>query len=99
MTRTFGFAAATISLLAFASPAMAADYTVKMLNRGSDHHVMVFEPAFLKVLPGDTVHFVPTDKGHNAGSIDGMLPTGAQPFNGKLSQEISVTFQVPGLYG
>jgi pseudoazurin len=86
-------------LLAFSTSAMAADYTVKMLNRGSDNHVMVFEPAFLKILPGDTVHFVPADKGHDAGSIDGMLPAGAQPFKGKLSQELSVTFQVPGLYG
>jgi pseudoazurin len=99
MTRTFGCAVATISLLTFASSAMAADYTVKMLNKDSDNHIMTFEPAFLKILPGDTVHFVPTDKGHDAGLIDGMLPAGAQPFKGKLSQEFSVTFQVPGVYG
>jgi pseudoazurin len=28
-----------------------------------------------------------------------MLPEGAQPFAGKMNQEITVTFDVPGLYG
>src|SRR5690606_12111270 len=44
----------------FAAPAFGADHTVKMLNQGADG-MMVFEPAFLKVAPGDTVTFVPTD--------------------------------------
>ena len=39
---------------------------------------MVFEPALVKVAPGDTVKFVATDKGHNAETIKGMLPDGAR---------------------
>jgi pseudoazurin len=88
-----------VGAILLATPTMAADYEVKMLNKGTDNQAMVFEPAFLKIQPGDTVRFVPTDKGHDAESIPGMLPEGAQPFKGKISQEISVTFQAPGVYG
>ena len=85
--------------LVLALPAVAAEHEVKMLNKGADNQTRVFEPAFLKIAPGDTVRFVPTDKSHNAESIPGMLPEGAQPFKGKLSQEIAVTFEKPGIYG
>ena len=60
---------------------------------------MVFEPAYLKVAPGDTVRFVPTHKSHNAESIAGMLPKGAAPFKGKLNEELVVKFKAPGIYG
>jgi len=60
---------------------------------------MVFEPAYLQVEPGDTVTFEPTDKGHNAETIPGMIPDGAEAFKGKVSQAISVTFETDGVYG
>lgn len=82
-----------------ASPVMAADHTVQMLNAGPDGTRMVFEPAIVKVAPGDTVTFVPTDKGHNAESIPGLLPDGAEPFKGAIGKEITVTFTAPGVYG
>jgi pseudoazurin len=85
--------------LLLATPAFAAEHEVKMLNKGGDGQTMVFEPAFLKIAPGDTVRFVPTDKGHDAETIPGMLPEGAQAFKGKISQEVTVTFDKPGLYG
>ena len=80
------------------SPALAADHQVKMLNKG-EMGAMVFEPALVQVEPGDTVTFVPTDKGHNAETIAGFLPGGAEAFKGKISQEITATFTVPGAYG
>ena len=80
-------------------PAQAAEFEVKMLNKGPDNQMMAFDPPFLKVQLGDTVKFVAADKGHDAESIPGMVPDGATPFKGKLSQEISVTFDKPGLYG
>src|SRR5690606_39040931 len=49
--------------------------------------------------PGDTVTFVPTDKGHDAMSIDGMLPEGADKFKGKISEQITVTLTKEGVYG
>lgn len=88
---------ATFALLSIGT-AQAAEHEVKMLNKG-ERGVMVFEPAVLQVAPGDTVHFVPTDKSHNAESIEGMLPEGAQPFAGKINEAVTVTFAQDGVYG
>ena len=76
----------------------AEAYTIKMLNQGATG-VMVFEPAFLKINVGDTVTFESTDAAHNSASIPGMIPSGASPWNGQLSRDISVTFEIPGVYG
>jgi pseudoazurin len=89
--------AAAVSL-ALASAAWAETHDVQMLNKGAAGP-MVFEPAFLQIAPGDSVRFVPTDKSHNAETIEGMLPEGAVPFEGKLNEDLTVTFDVPGLYG
>lgn len=81
-----------------ANTAIAAEYTVKMLNQGMDG-MMQFDPQLLKILPGDAVHFAATDKGHNVQSVDGMVPAGAKPFVGEIGQDLTVTFTVPGVYG
>lgn len=91
-------AALAAGILLLAGAANAAEFDVKMLNRGAAG-AMVFEPAMVKIAPGDTVHFIATDKGHDALSIDGMMPEGAQPFEGKAGQDVTVTFTVPGVYG
>ena len=90
-------ALAVVGLLG-ATPTLAANFEVKMLNKG-EAGAMVFEPAFVKVAPGDTVTFVPTDKGHNAETIKDMIPEGAEPFKGAMGKEVVVTFTVPGAYG
>ncbi|SDY94743.1 pseudoazurin [Citreimonas salinaria] len=95
MLRTIALAAAFGAL---AISAQAATYEVQMLNRGADG-MMVFEPAYIKVEPGDTVTFVPTDKSHNAETIPDMLPAGAEPFAGAINKEVSVTFTEEGIYG
>ena len=90
--------AGAVAAIALASPAAAADHVVKMLNKGKAG-MMVFEPALVKIAPGDTVTFVPTDKSHNAESINGMAPAGAVAFKGKMNQPIKVMFSKPGAYG
>ena len=90
--------AAAAVVLVLAGSARAAEVEVKLLNKGADG-VMVFEPAFVKIAPGDTVKFVSTDKGHNAESIKGMLPEGAAPFVGKNNEDIAVKFEQEGVYG
>lgn len=92
-------AAAAVAAMVLAGSARAAEVEVKLLNKGTDGAVMVFEPAFVKVAPGDTVKFVSTDKGHNAESIKGMLPDGAAPFVGKNNEDIAVKFDQEGVYG
>lgn len=93
----YAFAVAATLALALGT-ASAAEHEVKMLNKG-EKGVMVFEPDFLKVEVGDTVKFVPTDKGHDAESIKGMMPEGAESFKGKINQEITYTVEKEGVYG
>ena len=75
-----------------------ANHSVKMLNQGSSG-VMVFEPAYLKINIGDSVTFESTDAAHNSASIPGMIPSSASSWNGGLSQDITVMFDVAGIYG
>ena len=90
--------AAALSVLIAAGTAEAADHQVQMLNKG-EKGAMVFQPDFVVAAPGDTVTFVPTDKGHDAASIDGMIPDGAQPFKGEMGKPITVTLDKEGVYG
>ena len=85
-------------VMAMAAPAVAKDVQVKMLNKG-ERGAMVFEPALVKVAPGDTVTFVATDKGHNAEIISVMIPAGAAPFKGTMNQNLTVKFTKTGVYG
>jgi pseudoazurin len=97
--RTFKtFATAAAILVLAVAPAMAANFEVHMLNKGVDG-AMVFEPALTQVAVGDTVTFIPTDKGHNAEAIKDLLPAGAELFKGGMGKEIVVTFTTPGAYG
>ena len=84
--------------LALSSVAIAEDFEVQMLNKGEAGN-MVFEPGFLRIAPGDTVKFIAAKKGHNAESIEEMMPEGAETFTGKINEEIEVTLEVEGLYG
>ena len=81
------------------SAALAETFEVQMLNQGSDGERMVFEPAFVQAVAGDTIRFVATDRGHNAEINDGMLPDGAEAFKGGINEEIEVTLDIEGVYG
>lgn len=89
--------AAALSLV-LVGMAGAETYDVKMLNKG-EAGTMVFEPALVSLEPGDSIRFLAADKGHNAETIEGMLPEGASAFEGKINEELIVTFDLPGLYG
>ena len=85
------------TLTVMTSYAFSEDFEVNMLNQGADG-VMVFEPSVLKISVGDTVTFKPTNPGHNSASIAGMIPTGADSWDGGMSQEVKVTFTEEGTY-
>ncbi|SNR73049.1 pseudoazurin [Puniceibacterium sediminis] len=89
--------AALAAVLMLSGAAWADTVEVQMLNKGAAG-TMVFEPAFVHIAPGDTVKFVASSKGHNAETVDGMIPAGAAPFKGKVNEEIEVTLDVDGLY-
>lgn len=82
----------------FSLPALGAEIEVKMLNKGSDGQAMVFEPSAIKAAPGDVIKFVVVDKGHDAASVKGMLPEGAEDFKGKMNQELAITVDKEGAY-
>lgn len=89
----------TLALCIATGPAaLAAEIAVKTLNSGPGG-LMVFDPAFVKLAPGDSIKFVPQDKGHNAELIKGMAPEGAETFKTVLGKEEVVKFDKPGVYG
>lgn len=99
MKRTMIFrAVAGAVALAVTLPAMAGEVSVKMLNSGPGG-MMVFDPAFVRLKPGDTIKFLPTDKGHNVETIKGMAPDGAEYVKSAVGQEAVVTFEREGVYG
>lgn len=59
----------------------------------------VFDPVFLRIAPGDSVTFVPSDPSHNSASKRGMIPEGAAPWNSGIDEEFTVTLTVEGVYG
>jgi|SRR6056297_248823 len=88
----------TAALALLGAAAAAETHDVKMLNRGAEG-AMVFEPAYINAAPGDVVRFLPTDKGHNVESIDGMLPDGVDSFKTKFNEEFELTVDEQGVYG
>ncbi|MBX4956530.1 pseudoazurin [Rhizobium lentis] len=97
MRLKFGLIAAAAALVASAAPLIAADHQVQMLNKGTDG-AMVFEPGFLKIAPGDTVTFIPTDKSHNVETFKGLIPDGVAEFKSKPNEQYQAKFDVAGAY-
>ncbi|MBC7281581.1 pseudoazurin [Hoeflea sp.] len=90
--------AAGFATLLLVPTALAENHEVHMLNKGAEG-VMVFEPAFVKAAVGDTVTFIPVDKGHNVENIKDMLPDGVEEFKSKIGKDYILTLTAEGLYG
>ena len=87
-----------LSIILINTTIQSADHIVKMLNQGAEGY-MVFEPSVLNIDVGDSVTFQSTDPAHNSASMVGMIPEGATPWNSDLSKDITVTFNIKGVYG
>ena len=75
----------------------AADMTIDMLNKDANGNKMVYSKEIAKVAVGDTITWLPASKGHNVEFIAG--PEGFDiPKKSKNGKEVSVTFEVPGVY-
>lgn len=88
-------ALALVAATLLAANAYAKDYTVKELNSGPGGS-FVFSPDFLHIRPGDSVHFVAADPGHDVQSY--LVPTGAHPWKAEISKDITVKFTKDGVY-
>ena len=81
----------------FATSAYAEDTTIEMLNKRDDGAKMVYSEDIARIDVGDTITWVPTQKGHNVEFIAG--PDGWKaPKKSKLSKEVAITFDTPGVY-
>ena len=79
------------------TPAFGEDLTIDMLNKRDDGAKMVYSQDIARIDVGDTITWVPTQKGHNVEFIAG--PDGWKaPKKSKLSKEVSITFDTPGVY-
>ena len=84
-------------VLAMATPALADDMTIEMLNKRDDGAKMVYSEDIARIDVGDTITWVPTSKGHNVEFIAG--PDGWKaPKKSKLNKEVAITFDTPGVY-
>ncbi|MEO0485403.1 MAG: pseudoazurin [Pseudomonadota bacterium] len=75
-------------------------HEVQMLNQDpeSSRERQVFYPAVVRAMPGDTIKFVATDRGHNAQSNDKWMPDGGTEWKGTINEEVEVTIDVEGAY-
>jgi pseudoazurin len=96
---TSALALALLAAVAIPGASFAAEVEVHMKNHGAGGAYNVFDPAFVHIAPGDTVHFVPSSPGHNVVSIDGILPAGADPLKSAPGQDYRVTLTREGVYG
>ncbi len=64
-----------------------AEHIIEMRNQDDAGNHMAFQPGFVKVEVGDTVKFVPADKGHNAQSVPNIWPAGVPEGEGATSAE------------
>ena len=96
--RVFSFIVTLLASVLVTGVVWAADIEVKMLNKGEEGK-MIFEPSFIKAQKGDNIIFIPTDKGHMAASIKGLIPEGAKKFKSKINKKYTYTVDVEGLYG
>ena len=91
------FTLAAVLLAIGMSTAHAEDITIDMLNKRDDGAKMVYSQDIATIDVGDTITWLPTQKGHNVEFIAG--PDGWEaPKKSKLSKEYSYTFDTPGVY-
>ena len=73
------------------------ELVVEMLNKRDDGEKMVYSEDISKIEVGDTIKWIPTNKGHNVEFIAG--PEGASlPKKSGLNKEVVMKFDKPGVY-
>ena len=84
-----------LALLCFPGAILAEDYEILGIDN-RDYEFMFFEPAFLRVEPGDRVTFVVHHFDHKPRSI--FVPDGAEHWEADQGQSITVTLEQEGVY-
>lgn len=88
-----------ISILTFmlSNFTFSKELVIDMLNKRDDGEKMVFSQDIAKIAVGDSIKWLPTNKGHNVEFVGG--PEGfSLPKKSGLNKEVSITFDKPGVY-
>ena len=95
--KTLGFYLTTFLIVFVIGSVNAGARTIEMLNKDEAGNKMVYSEELARIEIGETITWVPTSKGHNVEWMAG--PDGAElPKKSKNSKEVSMTFEVPGIY-
>ena len=88
----------TAFLVVFAlGSATAGARTIEMLNKDDAGNKMIYSEELVHIDTGETITWIPTSKGHNVEIV--AAPEGFDiPKKSKNSKEVSITFDVPGIY-
>jgi pseudoazurin len=70
---------------------------VDMLTSNDDGDRNIFSQELIQAEVGDTIRFLPTQKGHNAQSVRGAVPEGQEAFRGRINQEVEYEVTEAGL--
>ena len=87
---------ALVATMLLSTPALAADITIEMLNKapeGKERNIYSEEIARVNV--GDTITWLPTNKGHN---IEMVASPNNMKLKSKNNKEVQITFKEPGIY-
>ena len=77
------------------TPAFAADMTIEMLNKDAEGNRQVYSEEVARIDVGDTITWVPTNKGHN---IEMVASPNNMKLRSKNNKEVQITFEEPGIY-
>ena len=81
----------------FLSFGVSKEIVIDMLNKRDDGQKMVYSLDVANIDVGDTIKWLPTNKGHNVEFLGG--PEGFDlPAKSGLNKEVSITFDKPGVY-
>jgi len=86
---------ALTAALLMSTPAFAADMTIEMLNKDAEGNRQVYSEEVARIDVGDTITWVPTNKGHN---IEMVASPNNMKLRSKNNKEVQITFEVPGIY-
>ena len=81
--------------LLMSTPTFAADMKIEMLNKDAEGNRQVYSEEVARIDVGDTITWVPTNKGHN---IEMVASPNNMKLRSKNNKEVQITFEEPGIY-
>ena len=81
--------------LLMSTPAFAADMKIEMLKKDAEGNRQVYSEEVARIDVGDTITWVPTNKGHN---IEMVASPNNMKLRSKNNKEVQITFEEPGIY-